>query len=268
MNKNTIVGNVKIIKDFYLKELGKNRNIWIYLPPSYIKCEKKYPVLYMHDGQNIFNAYTSFSGEEWQVDNTLDELANYNSDYEVIVIGIENGGVERLNEYSPWKSTIQNIPSVKNQGGQGNKYVDSIVKTLKPYIDNNFRTVANDSGIIGSSMGALISLYASLKYPNIFQKVGLLSPAFWFAKDKLFKFINSTKLNVNNNFFIYCGEKESGIIEFSEIYKNDSIEIYNLLKTLGFNSLELLIDKDGIHNEIYWAKHFKRIFLWLYDKKS
>ncbi|HNQ27702.1 MAG TPA: alpha/beta hydrolase-fold protein, partial [Aquaticitalea sp.] len=160
----TATSNVQILDNsFFMPQLNRNRKIWIYLPLDYFTTTKTYPVLYMQDGQNLFDAATSFAGE-WEVDETLNQLYS-EGDYGAIVVGIDNGGGERLNEYSPW-----NNPSYG--GGQGDLYMDFMVETLKPYIDANFRTKPQPqyNALIGSSMGALISTYGSVKFPEQFAK--------------------------------------------------------------------------------------------------
>lgn len=263
MKKHTITGNVSIIRNFYLKELGRKRKIWIYLPPEYEKSSERYPVLYMHDGQNIFDEYTSFCGE-WKVDEILEDLYEKNTGKKVIIVAVDNGKKERLNEYSPWKSEI-NSYRIKRQGGLGDKYTDSIVYSLKPFIDKNYRTLKEDNGIMGSSMGGLISLYASLKYPEIFKRVGVLSPAFWFAKKHFLNFIDKYDSEKDIKIFFYAGEKESEEDGLSEKYKNDTSEFADILRKKGFDNINILFDKNGIHNESAWSQHFKEIFLWLYE---
>ncbi|MGN6249399.1 MAG: alpha/beta hydrolase-fold protein, partial [Ginsengibacter sp.] len=144
--------NVKIIDTaFYIPQLKRTRRIWIYLPPEYKNSAKRYGVLYMHDGQNLFDAATSYSGE-WGVDEYLDSIANKN-EKEVIVVGIDNGLSKRMSEYNPWE--FENFGK-----GEGDQYVDFLVKNLKPFIDEHYRTLKNKANtfIAGSSMGGLISL--------------------------------------------------------------------------------------------------------------
>jgi alpha-glucosidase len=129
----TAAANVSILNtQFWMPELNRSRRIWLYLPPDYATSTKHYPVIYMKDGQNLFDAVTSFSGE-WQVDETLNTLFA-NGDYGAIVVGIDNGGAERLNEYSPWNNP-------QYGGGQGALYMDFVAETLKPFIDANYRTL-------------------------------------------------------------------------------------------------------------------------------
>ena len=172
-NGHTVVGNLKVLDSLYSPQLDNQRDIFVYLPPSYASSDRHFPVLYMHDGQNLFDAETSFAGE-WQVDESMELLSE--EGIEAIVVGIPNAGNDRLDEYSPF--AMSNLG-----GGKGDSYLEFIVQTLKPLIDVDFRTLPDreNTSILGSSMGGLISLYAFFRYPNIFGAAGAMSPAFWFA---------------------------------------------------------------------------------------
>src|SRR5690554_456652 len=152
--KSTVVGNLEIIKNFYIPELNRSRTIRIWTPSNYNKAIK-YPVIYMHDGQNLFDDYTSFAGE-WGVDETIEDLIHNNITNGFIVVGIDNSK-HRMNEHAP------NWGDVK--GAEGELYAKFIVETLKPYIDNNYNTLKNlnNTIIIGSSMGGLISFLYRFK---------------------------------------------------------------------------------------------------------
>jgi predicted alpha/beta superfamily hydrolase len=169
----TVVGNVQVLKELLSPQLGNRRDVFVYLPPSYTQTEQRYSVIYMHDGQNLFDAATSFAGE-WQVDETMEALSH--EGLEAIVVGIPNMGARRLDEYGPFRDP-------QRGGGQGEQYLAFIVETLKPLIDRDFRTYPDraHTGILGSSMGGLISLYAFFRYPEVFGFVGALSPSLWFA---------------------------------------------------------------------------------------
>ena len=164
VTNSTAAPNVSVIaQDFYMPQLGRTRRIWLYLPPDYENSGKNYPVLYMQDGQNVFDAATSFSGE-WQVDEALNRLFE-DGDEGVIVVAIDNGGVSRLDEYTPWANPTYG-------GGGGDAYVNFIVETLKPYVDEHYRTKSGRefTGIMGSSLGGLISLYAAIEHQDVFSK--------------------------------------------------------------------------------------------------
>lgn len=247
--------NVKLLSDsFYIPQLQKSRRIWIYLPDDYTTSNKKYSVIYMHDAQNLFDDATSFSGE-WGVDETLNKLAKDGIE-DAIVVGIENGGESRLNEYSPWKNQ-------KYGGGEGNKYVDFLAKTLKPYIDKHYRTKsqATHTGLIGSSMGGLITLYAGVKYPQKFGKLGVFSPSIWFAENDLLYFIrkNTRKLS-NLRFYFVAGKNEyedmvSDIEGMADYLKKEGVKPENL---------KIKIDDYGTHSESYWRGEFDKAYEWLF----
>ncbi len=255
--------NISILSEgFFIPQLNRTRKIWLYLPPDYKTSTKKYPVIYMHDGQNLFDGANSFSGE-WQVDETLDKLFEENG-FGAIVIGIDNGGVKRLDEYSPWVNE-------KYGGGEGEAYTQFIVETLKPYVDKNYRTKSNkeNTAIIGSSMGGLISFYAILKNPTVFGMGGVLSPSFWFS-DESFEF---AKINGNLNttkIYFLAGAKEGGNTTFNEISHTakDLYKMDDLLKSQGFNikNTSIKIIPEGEHNEKLWRKNLEETLLWLFKK--
>ncbi|MDX1829692.1 MAG: alpha/beta hydrolase-fold protein [Lutibacter sp.] len=252
--KSTAAKNVSILKkEFVIQNLNNiSHKIWVYLPPNYTKTSKKFPVIYMHDAQNLFDNATSYIGE-WQVDETLNKLFE-KTGKGFIVVGIENGGNERINEYTPWKNK-------KYGGGKGEIYIDFIVHTLKPYIDANYRTKkqAKQTALIGSSLGGLISYYGGLKYSNIFGKIGALSTSFWFSNkviDFTKKFGNTSKIKL----YLYVGGKEG------ESMDSDTKNMKNLLIATGFpvNNLKIGINPNGKHNEATWKNEFLKIISWLY----
>lgn len=255
----TAAANVQILNNaFFIPQLSRNRKIWIYLPPDYYTTAKTYPVLYMEDGQNLFDNATSFSGE-WQVDETLNLLFSQGN-YGAIVVGIDNGGGERLNEYSPWVNTTYG-------GGQGDLYMQFLGETLKPYIDANFRTKpqAQYNALIGSSMGALISTYGAVKYPNLFSKVGVFSPAFWFARTQLNNYITTTTNDVSNlRMYFVCGQNEDADMV------PDMITVKNNLVSKGVSSSNTFtkIDNYGTHTESYWRGEFSDAYLWLFQNET
>lgn len=155
-------------------QADNDRDLLIYLPPSYWVSERHYPVIYMQDGQNLFDTATSFVGVEWGVDDTLQALSA--EGLEAIVVGVPNSGERRLNEYTP--------PANQWWRGTGDQYVAFLVDTLKPLIDRDFRTMTDRShtGIFGSSLGALISLYAFFTRSDVFGFVGAMSPSLWVGR--------------------------------------------------------------------------------------
>ncbi len=233
---------------FFMPQLNRKRRIWVYLPGNYAFTNKRYPVLYMHDGQNLFDALTSSFGE-WGVDEMMDTVKLRK---QCIIVGIDHGDSKRLTEYNPYKSRFGE--------GEGDAYVDFLVHTLKPQIDQRFRTKpdAANTSIAGSSMGGLISLYAVLKYPKVFGNAGVFSPAFWIAPEltKKIEGISSFQQAV----YFVCGEREG-----DEMTK-DMRQIYSLLKQKGLKRTVYKQVKDGQHNESFWQTEMDDFYEWLFDQ--
>jgi predicted alpha/beta superfamily hydrolase len=248
--KHTASPQVHIISEkFDMPQLGRQRRVWIYLPAGYNASKRHYPVIYMHDGQNLFDAYTSGYGE-WGIDEILDKFPDKN---ECIVVGIDHGGQYRITEYDPYDS--------KYGKGRGNDYVDFLVKTLKPYIDRHYRTKkdARHTTIAGSSMGGLISMYAALKYPVVFGNAGIFSPAFWIAAPHIYRFARLQKLPGYSRFYFVCGDAESDSMVM------DMKKIAGIIRSKKIDKAKspIVIVKGASHNEKQWNGDFPGFYDWL-----
>ena len=233
---------------FFIPQLNRTRRIWIYLPEDYSKSKKNYPVMYMHDGQNIFDTYTSGFGE-WGVDECLDSLIKTGKQA-CIVVGIDNGP-KRFNEYNPYD--FQQFGK-----GEGDQYIEFLVQTLKPFIDKQYRTMPSKENTIiaGSSMGGLISYYAMLQWPDVFGKGGIFSPAFWTAP-AIKSFTDSIAGKINSKFFFYMGGLEGGS------YIKDMQEVQEVLGERSSSMIYSVIDTESSHNEQAWRKWFAEFYKWI-----
>lgn len=260
VTKHTVVGDLRVYRQFYSPQLDNHRDIFAWLPPSYTTSNSRYPVIYMHDGQNLFDAHISFSGE-WMVDETLTELANEN--LEAIVIGIPNISEIRRIEYNPYPTHIGDV----FWDGRGDDYIRFIVETLKPFIDGEFRTSPSPetTGIAGSSMGGLISLHGLLTCPDVFGLCGAFSPVFWTGLDELVK----TRAQGHGRIYMDMGGKEGEVVlniaphmagsleEAHAVYLNGVRQLRDDLVAGGYvlnQSLLYVEDLDAIHHETAWAK--------------
>lgn len=255
-NPSTAASNVHIMSTaFYMPQLNRSRKIWIYLPPDYQTTTKTYPVIYMQDGQNLFDNATSFSGE-WQVDETLNSLFAQ-GDYGAIVVGIDNGGSSRINEYTPWNNP-------QYGGGEGDQYMQFVAETLKPYVDANYRTkpAAEYNALVGSSLGALISNYGGVKYSGTFSKIGSFSPAYWIVADQFNSYIQNSTANLSNmRIYFVAGSNESSTMA------SDIQTVKNNLQAKGLTPANTLVKLDsyGQHNENYWKGEFGAAYKWLFQ---
>lgn len=247
----TATPQVKVLdSSFYIPQLDRKRRVWVYLPKGYATSKNTYPVLYMHDGQNLFNEQTAPFGE-WGVDEAMDSLQK-TTGKEMIVVGIDHGNENRLSEYNPY--------DFEKHKGEGDRYIDFLAKTLKPYIDQKFRTRkdAANTFTAGSSMGGLISLYAVLKYPDVFGAAGVFSPAFWTAP-QLYTDVDKTDWSGNRpRFFFYAGGKE-GTTMVSDMQRMIAI----IEKKKGNVNTFSVVNPLGLHNEPTWRKVFPNFYRWL-----
>jgi predicted alpha/beta superfamily hydrolase len=254
--KSTVSGNVTIIDTaFLIPHLKRTRRIWVYLPPCYHTCTRRFPVIYMHDGQNLFDDATSYSGE-WGVDEFLDSLGSH--DAPAIIVGIDHGETKRLNEYNPYDFSLNDYEGGTVHRGEGNEYVDFIVKTLKPHIDKTFRTARNkaNTAIAGSSMGGLISLYAVLKYPRVFGAAGVFSPAFWVAP-RILDDIGRKGRKVKSKIYFYAGKQEGAAMV------PGMLKAYEAMRAVSRSKMQAVIRDEGKHNEATWRKEFPLFYHWL-----
>ncbi len=248
---------VKIIDTaFIIPQLNRTRKLWVYLPKGYGSSTKTYPVLYMQDGQNLFNEQTAY-GAEWGVDECLDTLQQ-KLGKECIVVGIDNGGDKRMSEYSPFDYSLKGGLAAPDSKAEGKQYIDFLVQTLKPFIDTKYRTKKGPSFtfVAGSSMGGLISEYALLQYPQVFGAAGIFSPSFWIAPN-LYAEAERFTTTGTPRFFIYAGGKESASM-ITDVTKMETI-----LKKKPRYDIRTLINPLGQHNETYWKQAFAAFYTWL-----
>ena len=257
-NQHTASSNVSILDTaFFIPQLNKNRRVWIYLPEGYAQSKKHYPVMYLQDGQNLFDRATSAFGDEWGIDECLDSMISKGKPA-CIVVGIDNGGDSRMNEYNPYVFTMKDSTSAKTFTPQGDAYLDFLTVTLKPFVDKKYRSLPSKENTIiaGSSMGGLIAYYAMLKYPEVYGKAGVFSPAFWTAP-QIKAFTDSVAKTISGKFFFYIGGKEG------DRFINDMTEV---TEKLGGNSNTMIysvIDEEGEHRENAWRKWFAEFYVWM-----
>lgn len=247
---NTATAQVKIIDTaFVIPQLNRTRRLWVYLPKTYATSKKSYPVIYMHDGQNLFNEQTAPYGE-WGIDEALDSIQTQTKK-EAIIVGIDHGGEKRMVEYNPYDNA-------QFGKGEGDKYVDFLALTLKPYIDKNYRTKRDSANtfVAGSSMGGLISLYAVMKYPNVFGGAGIFSPAFWTAPP-IYDAVSKTNWKTPNKLFFYMGGKEGSLM------MPDMEKMVRIVEAKRQSQVRIIKAPLGKHNEPTWRKEFPDFYKWM-----
>jgi len=246
--------NVTIIDTaFFIPQLNRHRRIWLYLPSDYSVSKKYFPVMYLQDGQNLFDEVTSSYGE-WGVDECMDSILLKNKQA-CIIVGIDHGGETRMSEYNPYDFSWKQDTSSAIFASEGDAYVEFLTKTLKPFIDQHYRTLSSKENTIiaGASMGGLIAYYAALKYPQVFGKAGIFSPSFWTAPS-LQTFTDSVAEKITAKFFFYIGGKEG--------VENVSLmdEMAERLASHSAAMIYSITDAEGKHNEAAWHKWFTEFY--------
>lgn len=250
--------------DMLMPQLNRRRRIWVYLPPDYGQTTKRYPVIYMHDGQNVFDKATSFVGE-WGVDETLNRLAAQ-GDAGAIVIAIDNGGRNRDEEFHP-------IVPDTGLPGKADAYLEFIVTTLKPLVDSAFSTKSDrlNTAIMGASSGGTIALYGALKYPDIFGKAAMFSTPLWLAPrfDTMVASINAYR--ADTKLWFICSATEKVGTGQAGMFAKDQPALIDALAVAGFSrttQLNASIDALGQHGETFWGPKFEDAYKWLFAAEN
>lgn len=240
---------------FEIPQLKRTRKITVLLPSDYHKnTEVRYPVLYMNDAQNLFGQGSAYGN--WEIDKRI-SLLKKQGGQDVIIVALDHGETTRNSEYSPYKTPKTHVK------GEGMRYATFIVRTLKPLIDAKYRTKPERqfTGIGGSSMGGLISIYTGMMYPEQVGRLMVFSPALWTSPKIYFdavEFFNP----LDTKIYIYGGGKESSTM-FSNIEK-----LIEAIESQGFSSEKIQIkselDPEGEHNEKRWGKEFPKAMQWLF----
>ncbi len=236
-----------------MPQLGRKRRVVVLLPHDYVQnTDKKYAVLYLHDAQNLFDENAPYG--TWGINKSLAVLAERGMK-DVIVVAIDHGGAERIQEFLPFSSRLGK--------SQGREYVRFMVETLKPHIDRTYRTLTDrlHTGIGGSSLGGLISIYAGLMYPKTYGRMLIFSPSLWVTRNVQFDTIRFFD-PLTTKIYIYAGGKEG-----SNMVPNVE-KLKNAVRKQGFDGstvdINLVVDPEGEHNEARWGQEFPKALEWLF----
>jgi predicted alpha/beta superfamily hydrolase len=241
-----------ISEEFEIPQLNKTRKVWALLPHDYNTSEEQYPVLYLQDAQNLFNENSPFGN--WQIDKKLAVMSDYGIG-KIIIIAIEHAEKERVLEYNFGKTLLGE--------GQGKQYIRFLTDTLKPFVDKNFRTKPERefTGIGGSSMGGLVSLFSGLIYPEVYGKLMIFSPSLWVIPKIKFSFLDFFE-PMDTKIYLYAGGEESAtMVSHIKKFKKRLLKRDTLREKM---EIQLSINEKGKHNETYWSDEFPKAIEWLF----
>lgn len=241
-----------ISEEFEIPQLNKTRKVWALLPHDYNTSDETYPVLYLQDAQNLFNENSPFGN--WQIDKKLAVMSDYGIG-KIIIIAIEHAEKERVLEYNVGKTLLGK--------GQGKQYIRFLTDTLKPFVDKNFRTKPERefTGIGGSSMGGLVSLFSGLIYPEVYGKLMIFSPSLWVIPKIKFSFLDFFD-PLETKIYLYAGGKESTtMVSHIKKFKKRLLKRDTLREKM---EIQLSINEQGKHNETYWSDEFPKAIEWLF----
>jgi predicted alpha/beta superfamily hydrolase len=252
----TVTGDLRV-HEFTSQILRNRRYLRVWLPPGYDLPEnsaQRYPVFYLNDGQNLFEQATSFTGVEWQVDETADRLIRAGLIPPTIFVGIDNAGVERLKEYLPYRSLN---PVVLRP--QGTRYAAFLTKEIMPFVSQHYRAARGPENTLlgGSSLGGLITLYVAITTPGVFGSVLLESPSLWVSKRQILRAARAPRL-WPHKIFLAIGTREIGREEKDRQTVENVRELERILRRSGLDDRRLRVEvaEGGTHSESAWAARF------------
>ncbi len=254
-------GTIEVITEFYSPELDREQTVRIYLPPDYAESEKQYPVMYMLDGQNLFSSTTATYQKEWQIDERLDALYEENRTEGIIVVGVDSSSSTRNADYNLYLNTYEG-------GGNGKAFevCDFYANTLKNYVDTHYRTLPDreHTAIVGASYGAIVSVCASIRHPEIYGYTGMFSYCDNQDSAKMKSYLKKSmtaETLTDNRIFFYTAEYDFAL--------QSTKSAFEIAQENGIKNIEYVFD-NGQHDEYAWGRNYEKcleFFGWIAEVK-
>lgn len=256
------------LHEFRSRIFRNSRFLRVWLPPGYddpANAARHYPVLYLNDGQNLFEASTSFTGVEWQVDETSERLVREGVIPPMMVVGIDNAGKDRLREYMPHRSLQPVMLRV-----QGSRYPTFLMKEVMPFVAKNYRVASGseNTGLGGSSLGALIALYTAASRPDMIGRLLIESPSLWASNRQMIRESRAIA-RWPQRIFLSTGTAEAGRPDKDQSMVDDVRELAAILRRAGLDEtrLRVVVEEGGTHHESAWARRFPEALAFLFGSR-
>ena len=260
----TLTGDIRRHDAFPSALLGNRRDVLVYLPPGYSRSRLRYPVLYMHDGQNVFDAATAFVGVEWGVDETAQRLITAKQIAPVIIVAVANAGEDRLHEYTPTRGVFEINGQPGRSRALASRYGRFLAEELKPFIDSRYRTRPEPAftGLGGSSLGGLVTLVLGLRFPKVFNRLAVMSPSVWWDDCAIYQLVEMTRRKLPLKIWLDTGTAEPGW-ERARVLRDRLVRKgWELGKDLSYFEAE-----GGGHDEGAWARRMENVLRFLFPPK-
>lgn len=262
-------GDVRVLRDVVVPQLGSTRNVWVYLPPGYASASERYPVTYMFDGQNLFDARASAFGSEWQIDEALEALHYEGRLPGIIVVGVENSAARGC-EYNVFASDPH--PACGDRSALGDRTVGFLVETLKPHIDRDFRTRPGraDTAVAGSSMGGSMAVRAGFSHPDIFSRVAALSPSYQntlAATPAMPAYVRAQRLSLPFRLHQDVGTAEHIRELGPDVITRNMLAVRDAARAAGLvgDAQRALLVEGATHDEGAWSARIREVLGWLWS---
>jgi predicted alpha/beta superfamily hydrolase len=256
-------GRLRLHRKFPSKFLSTYRDLIVYLPPGYAETQTRHPVLYLQDGQNLFDPATAFLGQDWQADITADNMIERSEIQPPIIVGVYNTGGRRMSEYAPTRDQRH------RKGGKADRYAEMLARDIKPFIDHEYRTLkaAKYSAVGGSSLGGLVSLVAGLEYPRVFGCLAIISPSVWWDHRSILRWVHDFSETCRPRIWLDVGTNEGSV---PQAIVEDTRMLRQALLEKGWregHDLSYHEVQDADHSERAWSARFGAVLAYLFPPR-
>lgn len=257
--EHTLTGTLRLHKALESRFTGPSHDVIVYLPPDYNDTERRYPVLYLHDGQNLFDPATAFAGNDWGLNELAEELIQRGQIEPMIIVGIYNAGEERMAEYT-------HVRDRRGRGGRARAYGKFLVEDLKPFVDSEYRTQADrdHTGLGGSSLGGLVTLYLGLHYPDVFGRLIVMSPSVWWANRAILREVRKLRARLPQKIWLDIGTCEG---QNPEACVKNAKDLAEALVAKGWQpeiDFKFVEDEGAGHDEKAWGYRMRDALRFLF----